>query len=161
MGPSLKELAALYGDGSKPKKAKHGNRKVHVDGMTFDSEMEFARYRQLQLQERAGFIRDLRRQVVYELAPAVVLDGRQKPPLRYTADHVYFDVEAGREVVEDTKGHVTEAYRVRKHLMKHVHGIEIKEVGRNGKDKSKRNSAKPRAAARSRKAGEAQAKQAR
>lgn len=49
---------------------KFGNRKVTVDGETFDSKKEYNRYRELLLLVRAGKIHDLFRQVKYELIPA-------------------------------------------------------------------------------------------
>ena len=63
----------------------------------------------------------------FELAQAVVLDGRKRPPLRYVADFVYRD-SAGQMVVEDVKGVRTQGYRIKRHLMLAVHGIEVREV---------------------------------
>lgn len=94
--------------------------------MKFDSRREMERYIDLAEQEREGRISGLRRQVVYELAPGVVIQGRKRPALRYVADFVYRDGE-GREITEDVKGKITEGYRIKRHLMA-VMGIEIKEV---------------------------------
>jgi len=47
--------------------------------------------------------------------------------MKYVADFVYKDYH-GMIVVEDVKGVVTQVFRIKKHLMMHVHGIEIKEV---------------------------------
>lgn len=94
--------------------------------MKFDSRREMERYFHLRQMERAGLISGLRRQVVYELAPGVVIQGRKRPALRYIADFVYRDGE-GREVTEDVKGKITEGYRIKRHLLA-VMGIEIKEV---------------------------------
>lgn len=94
--------------------------------MSFDSRREFARYLELALHERVGQISDLRRQVVFELAPAVVIQGRKRPALRYMADFVYRD-GAGKTVIEDVKGKLTEGYRIKRHLMA-VLGFEIKEI---------------------------------
>ena len=58
-----------------------------------------------------------------------MLDGKAKPAVRYVADFVY--QEQGAQVVEDVKSVVTRkhpVYRLKKHLMKHVHGIEVREV---------------------------------
>lgn len=94
--------------------------------MSFDSKREFARYLELALHERVGQISDLRRQVVFELAPAVVIQSRKRPALRYIADFVYQD-GAGKAVIEDVKGKLTEGYRIKRHLMA-VLGFEIKEI---------------------------------
>ena len=44
----------------------------------------------------------------------------------YIADFVY--IQNGNLVVEDTKGFRTEAYKIKRKLMLHVHGIRIKEI---------------------------------
>ena len=102
---------------------KYGNAKVDVDGMRFDSKREAARWRELQLLERAGEISDLRRQVRYELVPK--LPGER--PVDYIADFVYRDKD-GNEVVEDVKGVRTPVYVIKRKLMLWRHGIRIREV---------------------------------
>jgi hypothetical protein len=107
---------------------KYGNKKTVFDGITFDSKREAMRYMNLRLLEKAGDIEDLRRQVCFELAPAVryTPHGRQKPALRYHADFVYCDVKkGGRIVVEDVKGIATQVFNVKRHLMKSLFGITV------------------------------------
>lgn len=48
----------------------------------------------------------------------------------YIADFRYFDLQLQREVVEDTKGHRTDVYKIKKKLMLAVFGIEVEEVRR-------------------------------
>ncbi|MGO4304214.1 DUF1064 domain-containing protein [Cupriavidus sp. RAF12] len=108
-------------------RSKYGNQRVTWNGQTFDSRREMERYSHLLLLERAGHIQQLERQVVFVLSPAVVIAGRKRPALRYVADFVYRDA-AGNQVTEDAKGAVTDVYRVKRHLMKAVHGIDIREV---------------------------------
>lgn len=98
-----------------------------LDGIRWDSKREYARWQELTLLQMAGEIRELERQVPYELAPAVKVQGRRRPPLRFFADFRYRDA-LGRVVVEDAKGMRTETYVVKRHLMKSVHGIDIVEV---------------------------------
>lgn len=105
---------------------KYRNRKTELDGITFDSLREAKRWRELCLLQRAGQITELQRQVPFELAPSVRINGRKRPPLRYIADFVY--QERGEPVVEDTKGVITEGYRIKRHLMLATHGIAIREV---------------------------------
>lgn len=105
---------------------KYGNKKTERFGIVFDSKREAERYCALVMLERAGQITDLQRQVAFVLAPPVKLAGRTKPALRYVADFVY--TERGNRVVEDAKGVRTEAYRIKRHLLMSVHGIEIREV---------------------------------
>lgn len=102
---------------------KYKNEKTQVDGVWFDSKREARRYGELKLLERAGEIRNLRLQVVYDL----VVYGRLV--CRYRADFVYEDRRLGwAEVVEDAKGCRTEAYIIKRKLMLAVHGITIREV---------------------------------
>jgi hypothetical protein len=46
----------------------------------------------------------------------------------YKADFVYFDIEANKTIVEDTKGFRTPEYKIKRKLMLYVHNIRIKEV---------------------------------
>lgn len=108
---------------------KHGNTKVEVDGIIFDSKREAARYLHLSMLQRAGVISGLKHQVSFVLQPAVVLDGRRKPEMRYIADFVY--CQDGMEVIEDSKSpHLRKhpIYRNKKHLMKSVLGLDIIEM---------------------------------
>lgn len=124
-------------------RSKYGSRKVTVDGITFDSKKEAVRYQELKLLERAGEIGDLQLQVKFVLIPAqyehphsFTKSGRGKCLERecsYIADFVYkVPLFVGGEpflpVVEDTKGYRTEAYRIKRKLMLHVHNIQVKEV---------------------------------
>lgn len=99
------------------KKAKYGNERTD-DG--FDSKREARRYRDLCLREKANEISDLHRQVPFRI------DIKDEHVCTYKADFTY--VEGGALVVEDTKGYRTPVYRLKKKLMKAVHGIEIREV---------------------------------
>ena len=110
---------------------KYRNKKVTIDGITFDSKRESERYQELKALASRNLIEDLRHQVPFELAPGVRFsdEKRAKPALRYVADFAYrLD---GRLVVEDVKSAITAkaaAYRIKRHLMLSVHGIEVQEV---------------------------------
>ena len=104
-------------------KNKYGARKLTApDWQKFDSVKEFHRWGCLRLLERAGKITDLKRQVTFELIPKQ--DGERA--CQYVADFTYY--ENGQYVVEDCKGFKTDVYRIKKKLMKWVHGISIKET---------------------------------
>lgn len=117
--------------------SKYKNRKVTVNGITFDSMKEANRWGQLKLMERAGRISNLRRQVRFCLIPEQRMPdtlgprgGRRKGKIiekgcYYVADFVY--EENGRTVVEDTKGFPTEAYKIKRKLMRQM-GYPIREV---------------------------------
>ena len=93
-----------------------------VDGITFASKKEAARYCELKLLQKSGLISDLRMQVPYEIIPKC---GSNRA-VKYIADFVYN--ENGDMVVEDCKGMKTQVYIIKKKLMRWRYGIEIKEV---------------------------------
>ncbi|MBP3342297.1 MAG: DUF1064 domain-containing protein [Peptococcaceae bacterium] len=123
---------------------KYGNKKVTVDGIVFDSRKEATRYRELKLLQDAGEISGLQVQVPFELIPAKyehferfsektgkkLKDGCRcvEKSCVYYADFVYMDCRTGQQVVEDTKGHKTEAYIIKRKLMLAVHGVHIYET---------------------------------
>ena len=107
--------------------SKYRNRKVTVDGITFDSVKEANRWAELKLLERAGQIFNLQRQVPYVLIPKQSIDGKVvERPCVYKADFVY--EENGKDVVEDVKGIKTKEYAIKRKLMLRLYGIQIKEV---------------------------------
>lgn len=110
---------------------KYGNKKTKVGDLTFDSLREAKRWSQLCMLERTGRIAELRRQVTYVLAPSVKFAGARaaKPAIRFIADFEY--IEDGARVVEDVKSPVTAklaAFQLKRHLMKHMHGIDVRIV---------------------------------
>lgn len=107
---------------------KYHAKKTIVDGITFDSAREAKRYQELKLLERAGEIRDLQRQVRYELIPAFDVGGKHYRPTSYVADFVYTDTKTGEEVVEDCKGYRTDIYRLKAKMFAHKFGVSILET---------------------------------
>ena len=124
---------------------KYGNRKVIVDGITFDSKREARRYQELKMLERCGAISNLQRQVTYELIPVqrekstrVYTKGRKKgqpiegkvieKAVTYRADFTYIDASTGETVVEDSKGFRTKEFVIKRKLMLYIHGIKVREV---------------------------------
>lgn len=113
--------------GAKPRN-KYGAKKVVMDGLKFDSQREANRWLYLSIRARMREICELERQVRYELAPSVRIVGekRARPALRFTADFRYRDAVTGEVIVEDSKGHADTSFRIRQHLMKSVHGIDVR-----------------------------------
>lgn len=113
-------------------RAKYRNKKTQIGVEKFDSMAEGKRFVELRRMQEAGLIQNLRRQVAFELAPAVNIPGkaRMSPPLRYFADFVYEQDE--KQIIEDVKGQarVTEGYRIKRHLMAAL-GYQIVEVRRS------------------------------
>ena len=104
------------------KSSKFGAKKTIVDGITFDSKWESERYGQLKAMERGGIVTDLKLQVKYDI---VINDIKI---CKYIADFVCKEESPDgkiKEIVEDAKGFETPEFKLKKKLMKAVHGIDI------------------------------------
>lgn len=101
---------------------KYKNIKTVVDGITFDSKKEAARYQELKLMERAKEIYKL------ELQPKFPICIEGKKVFEYRADFRYWDGPAGNCIVEDVKGVKTDVYKLKKKCVEAAYGIEITEV---------------------------------
>ena len=119
---------------------KYRNKKVIVNGISFDSRKEAKRYSELLLLEKSGQIHDLQTQVKFVLIPKqyskTEFTKAGKPKVAesecsYYADFCYV-ASGGEYVVEDVKGYkgggAYNIYKIKKKLMLYVHGIEVKEV---------------------------------
>lgn len=119
---------------------KYRNKKVIVDGISFDSKKEARYYLLFREMEKKGEIFDLRLQVRYEIIPSVwkeeicYLKTKTKTIRRcvqkavhYIADFVYTDKD-GNECVIDAKGYRTKEYLLKKKIMLAYKGIQITEV---------------------------------
>ena len=106
--------------------SKYRNKKTEIDGIVFDSKAEANRYLDLKFFETNGMISNLQRQVKFELIPAQKGYLRSERPVTYIADFVYD--EDGVTVVEDVKGMRTDAYKIKRKLMKYVYDIEVREI---------------------------------
>ena len=109
-----------------PKKTRRPNKyfakKTVAMGLKFDSRWEAERWGQLKAMERAGVVTQLERQVKYELSinDVKICD--------YIADFRYLlEEENGlsKLVVEDAKGILTPEFKLKKKMMKAIHGIDI------------------------------------
>lgn len=111
--------------------SKYLNKLTEFMGMTFHSKAEKERYVDLLLMEKAGEIRDLKRQVVFELLPTMRGKYRTERAVKYYADFTYYKVNPdGRDeyVVEDVKGVQTDLYKLKRKLMLYRKDISIYEV---------------------------------
>lgn len=101
---------------------KYRNKPCVIDGRKFDSQAEGRRYSELKLLLFAGEIGFL------EYQPRFAIEVNGVKVCTYTADFAY--LEKGLKVVEDVKSKptMTPVYRLKKKLMKAVHGITISEV---------------------------------
>lgn len=138
------ESAGVDMTGAVPqRKSKYGAEKTVVDGMMFDSRKEANRWCELRMLERAGEIKNLRRQVEYVLItekrepPTVgkrggVKEGRViQKAVKYRADFVY-ESKDGKTVVEDVKGYkgggAYAVFLIKKKLMREILGIQVQEI---------------------------------
>lgn len=112
--------------------SKYSNKKVVVDGITFDSKKEARVYFELLLLKKAGEILDLERQVNFELVPAQydAVNGKKKcveKAVTYRADFVVTHPD-GEKTAIDAKGMRTPVYIVKRKLMRYLKNIVVKEV---------------------------------
>lgn len=106
---------------------KYHAKKTSFRGETFDSKREAERYAQLLLLQRAGKIKNLKRQEPFVLIPSQYVGEKcVERPCIYKADFMY--LKDGELVVEDAKGVRTPEYIIKRKLMLHVYGIRVKEV---------------------------------
>lgn len=109
------------------KGSKYGNKKVAINGIEFDSKREARRWLELDAMAKAGQIQNLQRQVKYLLIPSQRIDGKVvEREVSYVADFVY--EQNGETIVEDSKGHRTKDYILKRKMMLYLHGIRIREV---------------------------------
>lgn len=98
---------------------KYSAKKVRTDEGVFDSQIEYRRWCELRVMEREGLIRNLERQIPFDLVVNGVKIGK------FTADHRWTDAETGRVVVEDVKGMIARDFPLRKKLMLAIYGIDV------------------------------------
>lgn len=105
-------------------KPKYGNQKVvNTDGK-FDSKFEYYRWCELKILEKAGLIKDLKKQVKF-----VLIDkSKHGREISYIADFTY--LQGDKLIVEDTKSTATKTrlYCLKKRLLAERYGITITEI---------------------------------
>lgn len=128
--------AAVEGAIHETKRSKYRNVRCEIDGQKFDSKAEAEFWLELKLRERAGEIRDLKRQVLFLLYCPVqqwhevgtITPSVKAEVARYVSDFTWIDGTTGRLVVADKKGHRTREYLLKRKWMALQYGIEILEV---------------------------------
>jgi Protein of unknown function (DUF1064) len=101
--------------------SKYNAKRTEVDGITFASKKEAARYGELKLLQRLNELSELQLQPQFHIVVRGDMCGK------YIADFSYKD-KAGKQIVEDVKGIKTPVYRLKKKLVEALYGIEIVEV---------------------------------
>lgn len=111
-------------DGRSPNK--YNAQKVEIDGVTFDSKKEARRYLQLKALAAAGEISGLELQPEFELLPAFRdVSGKKHRAIKYRADFRYRD-NNGSIVIEDTKGHETAVFKLKRKMFLHRYDYELR-----------------------------------
>jgi len=107
------------------KQNKYFNQKVKTSAGVFDSKGEYSRYSQLLLLQKAGKIKELKKQDKktdkHILQEGFRRNGKKHQTITYTADYSYFDLEKNKQVIEDYKSEFTrkgdKAYPIKKKLL--------------------------------------------
>lgn len=124
------------------RRSKYRNKKITIDGETFDSKKEYKYYMQLCDRVRNGEISDLQRQVTFDIIPSLYKDVEKQLKTKtktvrrlvqygitYTADFTY--KENGNLVVCDCKASAEfqdPVYRIKKKLLRYLLNIDIVEL---------------------------------
>ena len=103
---------------TKAKRQKYGNKKIVANGVTYDSKGEYEYER--------GTLEPLRLagKLTYQRQVNFTIEVNGAKICSYRADWVVSYADGTREVV-DFKGYETPEFKLKKKLMKAVHGIEI------------------------------------
>lgn len=112
--------------GKRRAKSKYGNKKVEIDGLTFDSKAEALYYSELKLRQKSGEISFFRTQPRYRLLDSFEKDGKKHRPIDYIADFEIHHKDGSIEVV-DVKGYKTEVFRIKEKLFnkKYPHKLTL------------------------------------
>jgi len=120
---SLSEYNKLTGNtdtSTKKKKNKYRNKRVNVDGVSYDSIAEYERHYILKLLERSGEISQLE---YHKKKNNLVL--QENPRIVYEPDFCYYD-KNGTYVIEDVKGAQTKEFILKKKMI--ISKLETNEI---------------------------------
>lgn len=96
---------------------KYNATKTTLDGISFHSKAEANRYAELKMLEKAGEIKDLTLQPLFELQSKFIdKSGVKQRAITYKADFQYYDKRYNGIVVEDVKGFKTKEYELKKKM---------------------------------------------
>jgi hypothetical protein len=111
-------------------KKKFNNTRTVIDNITFDSKLESNRYLYLKNLEHQNLISGLVLQPPFLLQDKFTDNqGVNHRAINYIADFQYFDEVVQEVIVEDTKGMITDVFKIKKKLLlnkyPHLNFIEI------------------------------------
>jgi hypothetical protein len=110
------------------KRSKYGNKKTVLGNVVYDSQKEANRAFELAMLEKAGIIKDLKRQVRFELIPSQKNENGKVlfRPVVYIADFTYTDCKTGEKIIEDVKGFATSDFKLKQKMMYYFYHIKIR-----------------------------------
>lgn len=103
--------------------SKYGNKRVVVDGITFDSIAESKYYRVLKDRAERGEVGGVELQ-----KPFSILGPKGELICTYKADFAFWDHKADRFRVIDVKGVETDVFKLKRKMMQALKGIEVEVV---------------------------------
>lgn len=106
-------------------RSKYNNKKVTVDGITFDSEMEYRYYKYLKQLEQQGIISEFLMQKEYIVFEGYTKDGKKVLPIKYKADFEVHYPDNRVEVI-DIKGFETPDFKLKKKLFEYRFPFKLK-----------------------------------
>lgn len=108
------------------KRSKYGNKKVVVDGHTFDSKAEAKYYQQLKSLEQAKQIKSFKLQPRYLLQEGFKKNGKTYRAIHYKADFEVHKLDGTVEII-DIKGAITKEFSIKRKLfeMKYMDSIKL------------------------------------
>lgn len=107
--------AQQYRKMTRNRHSKYKNKKVKIDGYTFDSKAEARYYNELKLRARSGDIKAFKLQPRYRLQDAFEKDGKKHRAIDYVADFEIHHLDGSIEVV-DVKGMLTQVFKIKQKM---------------------------------------------
>lgn len=105
---------------AKPKGSKYKNKRLNVDGFTYDSKAEAHYGELLRIREKAGEVSNIERQKPFQL---IAVNGESIGS--YKADFVFWDKLVNRQRVVDVKGIRTPVFSLKKKLVEAAYRVTI------------------------------------
>lgn len=96
--------------------SKYHAEKTKIDGIQFDSKKEADYYCELKMLKMAGEVKEIDRQVVFELLPSYKRNGKTVRAITYRADFVVTYRDGSKNVI-DVKGYQTDVYKLKKKML--------------------------------------------
>lgn len=108
-------------------RSKYGNKKVKIDGYTFDSKAEALFYSELKIRQKTGEILFFRVQPRYRLLDGFEKDGKKHRPIDYIADFEIHHKDGSIEVVDVKGAPPTQVFRIKEKLFnaKYPHKLTL------------------------------------